>query len=679
MTIFFQNLRYALRMLVRARGFTVVAVVTLGLGIGANTAIFSIVSGILLRRPPGQDPNRVMLVLSTDRAKGWGYGPEHPASAPDFLDWQRDNRSFEELAAMDPWLDFNVTGQGEPQHVNGMRISANFFHLLGVSAAFGRAFAAGEDQPGHEHEVVLSYGLWQSHFASDPNILGKTLKINGQTYSVIGVMPASVKFLAFPVQLWIPLTLDAKQLSAQARQSRTLYIFGRLKPGVTMEQAQSEFVAISQHLEQKNPDADKGWDVTLISFQEFQIQEFHVRPALLLLMGAVCFVLLIACANVAGLVLARGVGRQHELAVRAALGAGRGRLIRQLLSENIILAAAGAALGLALAAWGVRALHAAASYNEWVRSMDFSIDKPVLLFVGGISLLSLLVFGLVPAIQISRSDLHTALMESGRTGSAGIGRSRVRRVFVVAEVALAMILLTGAGLMIKSFLEASSSNPGFSPGNLLTAEVSLLGSKYPSPLQQATFFQQVIERVQGLPGVVSAAASSALPQAGQAESVSFTIEGQPPAKVEERPQAKYYAITPDYLQAMQIPMLRGREFTKSDNEGAPMVVLVNQEFVHPVPERRRSRSAHHGLPWQWSIPSSVRNCRHRRKCKRLVRPAQLQPSGLRCISPGAFRRHDSDRAHENDSLFLRSRCAECRLGGRQGPAARKCHGHGATR
>jgi putative ABC transport system permease protein len=579
MTIFFQNLRYALRMLVRAPGFALVAVITLALGIGANIAIFSIVSGILLRKPPVRDPDRVMLVLSTNRAKGWGSGPEHPASAPDFLDWQRENRSFEELAAIDPWLDFSLSGQGEPQHVNGMRVSANFFHLLGVSAVLGRTFVAGEDQPGREHEVVLSYGLWQSHFVSDPNILGKTMKINGQTYSVIGVMPASLKFLDFPGQIWIPLALDAKQLSTEGRQSRALYVFGRLKPTVSVEQAQSEFAAISQRLEKKYPDADKGWDATLISFQEFQIQEFYVRPALLLLMGAVGFVLLIACANVAGLVLARGVGRQHELAVRAALGAGRGRLVRQLLSENIVLAAAGAALGLALAAWGIRALHAAASYNEWVRAMDFGIDKPVLLFVGGISLLSLLVFGLVPAIQISGSDLHAALKESGRTGTAGIARGRVRRVFVVAEVALALILLTGAGLMIKSFLEALSSNPGFSPGNLLTAEVSLPGSKYPSPSRQATFFQQVIDRVQGLPGVVSAAASSALPQAAQAESVSFTIEGQPPAKVEERPQGKYYAITPDYLQTMQIPLLRGRGFTKSDDEGAPLVMLVNQEFV----------------------------------------------------------------------------------------------------
>jgi putative ABC transport system permease protein len=579
MTVFLQNLRYALRMLVRAPGFTVVAAITLALGIGANTAIFSIVSGILLRKPPVRDPDRVMLVLSTNRAKGWGGGPEHPASTPDFLDWKRENRSFEELAAIDPWLDFSLTGQGEPQHVNGMRVSANFFHLLGVPAVLGRTFVAGEDQVGREHEVVLSYGLWQSQFASDRNMLGKTLKINGQTYSVIGVMPASLKFLDFPVQIWTPLTLDAKQLSPEGRQSRTLYVFGRLKPRVTVVQAQSEFAAISHRLEQRYPEADKGWDAALISLQEFQIQDFYVRPALLLLMGAVGFVLLIACANVAGLVLARGIGRQHELAVRAALGAGRGRLVRQLLSENIVLAAAGAVLGLALAAWGVRALHAAASYNEWVRSMDFGIDKPVLVFVGGISLLALLVFGLVPAIQISGCDLHAALKESGRTGTAGIARGRARRVFVVAEVALALVLLTGAGLMIKSFLEALTSNPGFSPGNLLIAEVSLPDSKYPNPSQQRTFFQHVIDRVQGLPGAVSAAASSSLPLTAQAGSVSFTIEGRSSVRMEERPQAKYYASTPDYLRTMQVPLLRGREFTNSDNEGAPPVVLVNQEFV----------------------------------------------------------------------------------------------------
>ncbi|HKU25632.1 MAG TPA: ABC transporter permease, partial [Candidatus Sulfotelmatobacter sp.] len=576
---FRQDVRYGLRMFRKSPAFTLVAVLTLALGIGTNTAIFSIVSGILLRKPPAQDPDRVMLVLSTNRAKGWGYGPEHPTSAPDFLDWQRENRSFEELAAIDPWLDFSLNGQGEPQHVNGMRVSSNFFHLLGISATLGRTFVPGEDQRGREQEVILSYGLWQSHFASDPNVLGKTVKLNGQTYSVVGVMPAKVKFLDFPVQIWIPLSLEAKQLSPEGRQSRTLYVFGRLKPDVTMEQAQAEFAAISRRLEQRYPNTDKGWDATLISFQEFQIQEFHVRPALLLLMGAVGFVLLIACANVAGLMLARGVGRQHELAVRAALGAGRSRLVWQLLSENIALALVGAALGLALAVWGVRALHAATSYNLWVKSMEFGIDKPVLLFVAGISLLSLLVFGLVPAIQISGADLHAALQESGRTGTAGVARGRIRRVFVVGEVALALILLTGAGLMVKSFLEALNSNPGFTPANLLTAEISLPGSKYPGASQQTAFFQRVIDRVQALPGVVSVVASSALPQAGQADSVSFTIEGQPPVRIEHRPEAKYYAITPDYLQTMQIPLLRGREFTDSDNASAPPVVLVNQEFV----------------------------------------------------------------------------------------------------
>lgn len=576
---FFQNLRYSLRILMRAPGFTLVAVITLALGIGANTAIFSMVSGILLRKPPGHDPDRVMLVLSTNRAKGWGSGPEHPASVPDFLDWQRENRSFEQLAAIDPWVDFSLTGQGEPEHVNGMRISSNFFPLLGVSAALGRTFVAGEDQPGREHEVVLSYGLWQSYFASDPSVLGKTFKLNGQTYSVIGVMPSSIKFLAFPVQIWIPLTFDRKQFSPEGRESRSLYVFGRLKPGVTTVQAQSEFAAISRRLEQRYPPADKGWDATLISFQEFQIQEFYVRPALLLLMGAVGFVLLIACANIAGLVLARGVGRQHELAVRAALGASRARLVWQLLSENIVLAAAGGALGLAVAVWGVRALHAAASYNLWVKSMEFGIDKPVLLFVGGISLFSLLVFALVPALQISRSDPQSSLKESGHTGTAGAARGRVRRVFVVAEVALALILLTGAGLMIESFLEALDANPGFARENLLTAEISLPGSKYPTPSQQVAFFQHAIDRVQGLPGVVSAAVTSGPPQAAQAESVSFTIDGRPVAKVEERPESKYYVITPDYLHTMQIPLLRGREFTRSDNAGAPPVALVNQEFV----------------------------------------------------------------------------------------------------
>ncbi len=571
-----QDLRYGLRQLRRNPGFTAVAVVTLALGIGANTAIFSVVSGVLLRKPPVRDPGRVVLALSINRAEGWGYGPDHPVSAPDFLDWGNASHAFEEMAAIAPWGDFCLTGVGEPQRVAGTRVSANFPHLLGVTPSLGRSFANGEDVQGRDHVAILSYGLWQTHFASDPSVVGKIIKLNGEPYTVVGVMPASFKLFIFPSQVWIPLAFDPKQLGPAGRRYRSFYVFGRHKPEAMFEQAQAEMVAISRRLEQSYPEADKGWETILLSLQEFQIQDFHIRPALMLLMGAVGLVLLIACANIAGLLLARGAARQHEIALRAALGAGRWRLVRQLLSENILIAMAGAALGLLLASWGISLLHAAASWNEWVSSMEFGIDTPVLSFTIAVSLLSVLLFGLVPGVQASKCDLHAALKEGGRAGAMGAARAKIRRVFVVAETALALVLLTGAGLMIKSFLEAISANPGFNPGGLLMAEVSLPASKYQGPSQQAAFFKQVTEKLRNVPGAVSAAATVSLPLSGEPHSVPFGVEGQPTLPPEERPQAMYYAVSPDYLRTMEIPLTRGRAFTDLDNPGKPLAVLVNE-------------------------------------------------------------------------------------------------------
>ena len=574
-----QDLRYGMRALTKNPGFTAVAVLTLALGIGANTAIFSVVSGVLLSKPPVKDADRVMMVLSINRAKGWSYGLEQPASAPDFLDWRNESHAFEEMAAVEPGGDFSLTGQGEPRRVAGIRVSANYFHLLGVNAALGRTFVAGDDEPGREHIAILSYGLWQTHFGSDPSVVGKTVKLNGETYTIVGVMPASFKLMRFHSQVWTPLAFDSKSLGPAGRKSRSFYAFGRLKPEATGPQAQAEMAAISNRLEQSYPEADKGWDATLISLQEFQIQYMHVRPALMLLMGAVGLVLMIAGANIAGLLLARGAGRQHEIAVRAALGAGRWRLVRQLLSENVLIAIAGAGFGLLLASWGISILHAALRYNEWVRALEFGIDKPVLIFAIGVSLLTVLLFGLVPALQASKSDLHATLKEGGRTGTAGAARGRIRRVFVVSEIALALVLLTGAGLMIKSFLEVLSSDPGFDPAGLLTAEVSLPVAKYGSPSKQATFFQQATEKLRNVPGVLSAAAAVSLPLTGEPGPVPFSIEGQPAMPPQERPQATYYTASPDYLGTMGIALIKGRAFTDSDNPSAPPVVLVNDAFA----------------------------------------------------------------------------------------------------
>ncbi len=579
MNTLFQDLKYGLRMLAKNPGFTAVAVITLGLGIAANTAIFSVVSGVLLRKPPVKDPDRVMMVLSINRAKGWGDRPEHPVSAPDFLDWRKDSHTFEELAAIAPWGDFTLTGHDEPEHVTGMRVSANFFHVLGANPSLGRTFVAGEDEHGRDHVAILSYGLWQTHFASDPSVVGKTVKLNGESYTVVAVMPAGFKLMAFSAQVWIPLVFDSKQLSPAGRESRSFFVFGRLKPEATVAQAQAEMATNSQRMELTYPEADKGWEARLISLQEFMIQVFDIRPALMMLMGTVGLVLLIACANIAGLLLARGAGRKHEIAVRSAMGAGRGRLVRQFLSENLLIAIAGAGVGLLLASWGIKILHAAVSYNEWVNSLDFGIDTPVLIFTISLSLLTVLLSGLVPALQVSRSDLHATLNEGGRSGGVGAARAKARRVFVVVEVALALVLLTGAGLMIKSFLEEISTDPGFNPRELLTAEISLPASQYGSPSQQAAFFMQVTEKLQNLPGAVSAAAAAELPLTSEAGTVPFSIEGQPAAPPQERPQARYYAVGPAYLQTMEIPLTQGRAFTDFDNPSAPPVALVNEAFA----------------------------------------------------------------------------------------------------
>ena len=579
MSTLLHDLRYGLRMLAKNPGFTAVAVITLGLGIATNTAMFSVVSGVLLRKPPVRDPDRVMMVLSVNRAKGWGNSPEHPASAPDFLDWRNDSYSFEEMAAIAPWDDFTLTGQDEPEHVAGMRVSANFFHLLGANPSLGRTFVAGEDEPGRSHVMILSYALWQSHFASDPSLVGKTVKLNGESYTVLAVMPAGFKLMPFLAQVWIPLAFDSKQLSPAGRQSRSFYVFGRLKPEATVEQAQAEMATTSQRMERSDPEADKGWEARLISLQEFLIQAFHIRPALMMLMGTVGLVLLIACANIAGLLLARGAGRKHEIAVRSAMGARRGRLVRQFLSENFLIAMAGAGVGLLLASWGIKILHAALSFNEWVKPLDFGIDTRVLIFTICLSLLTVLLFGLAPALQVSRSDLHATLKEGGRSGGVGAARGKARRVFVVVEIALALVLLTGAGLMIKSFLETIGADPGFNPRELLRAEVSLPTSKYGSPSQQAAFFQQVTEKLRNLPGAVSAAAAVDLPLAAEAGGVPFIIEGQPGTPPQERPQARYYVVGPDYLQTMEIPLTRGRAFTDFDNQAAPPVALVNEAFA----------------------------------------------------------------------------------------------------
>jgi predicted permease len=574
-----QDLRYGIRTLRKAPGFTTVAVITLALGIGANSAIFSTISGILLRKPTVVDPDQVMMLLSASRSRGLEDSPERPASAPDFLSWREQTRMFSGLAAMDAWHDYTFTGQGSPEHVMGMRVSANFFQLMRVAAAQGRTFLAGEDQPGREHEVILSHGLWERKFSADPAILGKRVDIDGQACTVIGVMPASFNLWIFGAQAWTPLVFTPKELSAEGRKSRSFFVVGRLAEGVTVQQAQAEMSTIAERLEKSYAEADRGWETKLLSLQEFEVRDAEVRPALLLLMAAVGFVLLVACSNIAGLLIARGSGRQQEIAIRTALGACRLRLVRQLLAENLLICALGTGLGLSLAYAGIRVLRAAFSFNEIVAGISLGLDADVLIFTVALAILSLLVFGLAPALQLTKPNLQPALRESGRTGSGGKGRVKLRQALVVGEIAVSLVLLTGAGLMIRLFQQKIRGDHGFNPRQVLTAEVALSSREYSDPLRQRAFFQQLLERVRGLAGVQAVAAASSVPTGLGTEALPFAIAGRPQLQESDRPRATFYIVTPGYFSTMQIAVLQGRTFTNSDSASALPVILVNRELA----------------------------------------------------------------------------------------------------
>jgi putative ABC transport system permease protein len=585
-----QDLRYGLRTLANNPSFTAVTVITLALGIAANTTIFSLLSGVLLRKAPVRDPDRVTMILSTGRAEGWDQNLQNPSSAPDFVAWRDGNHVFENMAATDPWKSFSLTGEGHPERIPGSRVSANYFDVLGVSAALGRTFLPGEDQPGRGQVVILSHELWKNRYDSDPQVMGKTLKLDGRDHTIIGIMPEAFKLWIFPARVWIPLVFSSDQLGPKGRESWPFYVFGRLKAGTTRQEAQAEMTTLVRHLGRDYAETDKDWEAMVLSLQEFQIRYARVRAALLLLMGAVGFVLLIVCANVAGLLLARAAARQHEMAVRAALGASRVRLIRQLLSESFLMALLGGAMGVLLAWWGIKLLHAGLNFNDLVKTMEFGIDPQVLVFTLGVSLLTVMLFGLFPALQASKPNLK----EGGRTGTSGKSASRMWRLLVIGQMASALVLLTGAGLMINAFLEEVNVDPGFNRHQLVTANLSLPSSRYPSSSKRAAFFQQVLGQVQNLPAVRSVALTGSLPLAAEAGMVPFSIEEQPSMPT-QRPQARYYVVSSGYFSTMEIPLIEGRTFTDFDDANAPPVALVNQAFVRRFFPRGNALGQHISL------------------------------------------------------------------------------------
>jgi putative ABC transport system permease protein len=567
MNTLLQDVRYGVRMLLKNPGFTVVAVIALALGIGANAAIFSVVNTVLLRPLPYTDPNRLMIVEENKPPQFSSFS----ASPGNFIDWQKQNTVFERLAAVGGTA-YNLVGEGaEPERLRGARVSAGLFEILGALPAHGSTFLEEQDQPGHEFVVILSDGLWKRRFAADPNVIGQTITLSSNIYTVVGVMPPSFGYPDRETELWTPIAFSARQ--AQQHGAHYLDVIGRLKPGATEEQARTELSAIAARLAQQYPDSNAGWGINLYPMQGGDVRD--IRTALFVLLGAVALVLLIACANVANLLLARASARQREIAIRTALGASRWRVARQLLTESILLALVGGGVGLLLAQWGLGALLSLAP-PELPRVKDVTLDARVLGFTLLVTVLTGVIFGLVPALRASRPNMNETLKEGGR-GTTG-GHHRVRGALVVTEVALALLLLVGAGLLIRSFYRLQQVNPGFNTRNALAVTVSLPGKKYSKDDQQSAFFSELIGKVSALPGVSSVGATQALPIQGDFL-LGFSIQGRPPDAPGEDHSTNYYAVSSDYFKAMGIPLVRGRVFTEQDRKDAPRVAVINEEMA----------------------------------------------------------------------------------------------------
>jgi predicted permease len=564
-----QDLRHAVRMLRRTPGFTLVALATLALGIGANSAIFSVAHGVLMRPLPYPNADRLTMVWM-DNARIALREDWH--SYPDYADYRAANTTFADLAIFNgASRTLTGGGGGDPERVRGAHSSANLFDVLGVRPLRGRTYTAEEDRPGANAVVVLAHGLWQRRFAGRDDAIGSTIEMNGRPMRIIGVMPPGFAFPERQTEFWVP--TGASEGQRASRGSLWLQVIGRMKPGVSVEQAQADLARVNQDILTRFP-SQRGYGVNVVGYTEQVVG--RVRPAILVLAGAVAFVVLIACANVASLLLARSAAREREVALRAALGAGRGRLVRQLLTESAVLAVAGGALGIGLAAIGLRALLAAAP-PDLPRLDAIAMDWRVLAFTTVLSLATGLIFGVAPAWQLARTDPGQALKEGGRGSSQG-GRA-MRRVLVVAEVALAVVLLVGAGLMLRSFDRLQQTDLGFRPDGLLTARVALYGERYRDSARVADFYRQVFERMRAQPGVAGAAGIGTVFLTATPNSTNFSIEGRPDFPLDERVEVPVDAATPDYFRVMEIPLRRGRFFDERDAPGAPPTVIINETMA----------------------------------------------------------------------------------------------------
>ncbi len=567
MISFWQDVRHGLRVLAKNPGFTAIAILTLALGIGANTALFSVVNGVLLNPLPFANPDELVAVYTKSPTF-----QESSISYPNFLDWQKDNHSFAPLCAFRS-DDFNMTGAGEPERVHTHMISAEFFSTLGIPPLLGRTFRPEEDTAGAGPVVILSDGLWHRKFASGQGVLGKNITLNGKTYTIIGVAPGHITGLS-NTDVFVPIGQWNDPSFRDRRISMGMNAIGRLKPGVTIEQARLDMNRVAENLASAYPEADKGSGISLVPLKTDVVGD--VKGILLVLLGAVSFVLMIACANVANLLLARSTGRSREFAIRAALGASPARVIRQLLTESVLLGLAGGCIGLVLATLGVRVLVAALA-NTLPRSGEIALDGHVLFYTMGISILTGIVFGLIPALKTLRHDTHETLKEGGR-GSSG-ARHRTQSVFVVVEMAMAVVLLIGAGLMIRTLTALSNINPGFDPHNVLTFAISS-SAAVSTPDQLRAMYRETLRKLESIRGVETVSMmGGSLPMTGDSE-IPFWLEGQPkPANDNDMPFALFYLVNSSYHQAMRIPVERGRAFTEQDSEHGPAVALIDATFA----------------------------------------------------------------------------------------------------
>jgi putative ABC transport system permease protein len=562
-----KDIRYGVRGLLKRPGFTAVAVITLALGIGANTAIFSVVNAVLLRPLPYRDAQDIVTIWQNNAKAGVSRNDVSPAN---FLDWQEQSRSFTSVAGIEPF-GFSMIGNGEPERLSVWLVTAGFFETLSTNPVLGRTFSSQDYQPGNERVIVISHSLWQRRFGGDPNLVGRKLTLNGQPYTVVGVMPPEFQFPA-DREVWAPRVL--RENDRQLRGATYWNVIARLKPGITITQAQEEMSAIAARLERQYPDTNGGVGATVISLTE-QVTG-HVRSALWILLGAVGFVLLIACGNVANLLMVRGSERHHEFAIRSALGAARVRLMRQLLTESMLLALLGGVGGLLLATWAVRVILSLSS-AKIPRIEYVSMDVPVLLFALGISLLTAILFGLIPATQFSRPNLQSTLKEGGRGANKLTRRQWIRNSLVVAEVAVALVLLTGAGLLVRSFVSVTRVDPGFDKDRVLALQVFL--SRNQKADQITAFYDQSLEKIKTVSGVQAAALVASPPFINVEQDVPFTIQGQPAPPKGSEPSAFYSEVSPDYPTALSIPLQRGRFFNRFDTADSALVVVINQTMA----------------------------------------------------------------------------------------------------